>query len=47
MKKNKNNNDRWQGYTPADCDCKPVKAGQRKVRSTKGRTGLYSHYRYL
>ena len=22
MKKNKNNNDRWQGYTPADCDCK-------------------------
>lgn len=19
MKKNKNNNDRWQGYTPADC----------------------------
>ena len=26
---------------------KPVKAGQRKVRSTKGRTGLYSHYRYL
>ena len=24
MKKNKNNNDRWQGYTPADCDCKCV-----------------------
>lgn len=22
MKKNKKNNDRWQGYTPADCDCK-------------------------
>ena len=22
MKKNKNNNDRWQGYMPADCDCK-------------------------
>ncbi len=22
MKKNKKNHDRWQGYTPADCDCK-------------------------
>lgn len=22
MKKNKKNNDRWQGYMPADCDCK-------------------------
>lgn len=22
MKKNKKNTDRWQGYTPADCDCK-------------------------
>ena len=22
MKKNKNNKDRWHGYTPADCDCK-------------------------
>lgn len=22
MKKNTKNYDRWQGYTPADCDCK-------------------------
>lgn len=37
MKKNKNNNDRWQGYTPADCDCKYcVYYGGKKNGNVRG-----------